>query len=872
MLTPLLEDQSMAAEAAEVPAIAISDEGTASSPANSLRGPLTRNQERRMSLKKAGSDYEFVHRRSISHSADSAASSPRSVEDRDVEDGYHADAAAADDYRDLDFILPQLNICILVVGTHGDVLPFCSLAKELQALGHRVRIASHEAHRGTVTSRSIEFYPLAGDPKKLSQWTVQTGGHVLGEVRAGVVDPSILKAKDRMLKAIFRSCWGAVSGPDPLSPYHELFKDEFVADAVIANPPCMGHIHVCEALSIPLHIMFPQPWYYGTKSFPHPFSGLSYDEPVSPSSAQAKANYASYAVFEGVLQAGFGVFVNRWRAKTLQLPFIPFNHTHANAIAQCQIPFSAMWSPSFVPKPVDWPQQCRVVGTFTEVKASAKKKVTLSPLDTEKFASLIAWIESGVKPVFIGFGSMVIKDTVRLQQMIMDAAKATNTRIVVQSSWSKLDVSGWGLEEGDEEQLCHNVGPVSHDWLLPQCCAVTHHGGAGTTAAGLRYGLPTFVCPFFGDQFMWGEFVHRRGVGPKPCPVTQLTTEILSKKLRELTSPSTKGAAATLANEMNQEDGVVNALEHFWSALPRDSMMCAVSLIMGKALLAKYRTKEWIPVSQKVASVLASNEESIGDTLVGSVLGQVRTDILRNEKLIPYGTTTYALRHRGCYDSVCRGLVSSILEFFEWLLRSIFQFYTVPDKFARKYGLLGCLFGIVVSPLYTLYNLYRMMFNLIDRLGVTVANNIFHEQWLYFIDEGATAKVYRDVSSLSVTEEHVSNESVRYIRAARQIALDARNMFDDCKPHFHADHYHWREVRIELLASKVSDMGNSKFGLSDEEFQTLAERLNWAKMRMENLSYSRFCLFIGEAVHGRFYNCENALTDSFSEAVSCYLT
>jgi hypothetical protein len=105
-----------------------------------------------------------------------------------------------DEIADLDFILPKLNICILVVGTHGDVLAFCSLAKELKLAGHRVRLASHEVHRMTVTSRNIEFYPLAGDPKQLSQWTVQTGGKISGEIRAGVYDPSILKAKDVMLK------------------------------------------------------------------------------------------------------------------------------------------------------------------------------------------------------------------------------------------------------------------------------------------------------------------------------------------------------------------------------------------------------------------------------------------------------------------------------------------------------------------------------------------------------------------------------------------------------------------------------------------------------------------------------------------------
>jgi len=80
------------------------------------------------------------------------------------------------------------------------------------------------------------------------------------------------------------------------------------------------HIDVCEALAIPLHIMFPQPWYYGTYSMPHPFSGLSYDEPLSHTNTQAKANFASYHLWEDVMFANLGRKRNRWRVNTLKLP------------------------------------------------------------------------------------------------------------------------------------------------------------------------------------------------------------------------------------------------------------------------------------------------------------------------------------------------------------------------------------------------------------------------------------------------------------------------------------------------------------------------------------------------------------------------
>jgi sterol 3beta-glucosyltransferase len=267
--------------------------------------------------------------------------------------------------------------------------------------------------------------------------------------------------------------------------------------------------------------------------------------------------------------------INSWRVRKLGLPYLyGLAQSSTNLVTAAKLPFSAMWSASFVPKPKDWPDQCQVVGAFfVEQKTN---------FDAKPFEEFTMWLNNGPKPIFIGFGSMVIKEPQKLEKIIKEAARKANVRVVVQSGWSKLDVE-------DESGLCHNVGPCPHDWLLPLCCAVIHHGGAGTTAAGLRLGLPTFVCPFFGDQFMWGWFVSLAGVGPAPCPITKLTIEILAQKLVELASQELQKSAKELAKDMAQEDGILGGRNHFIDCLPVDNMLCDVSLLLGEVQMARYR-------------------------------------------------------------------------------------------------------------------------------------------------------------------------------------------------------------------------------------------------------------------------------------------
>ncbi|TKY46033.1 Sterol 3-beta-glucosyltransferase UGT80B1 [Spatholobus suberectus] len=107
-----------------------------------------------------------------------------------------------------------------------------------------------------------------------------------------------------------------------------------------------------------------------------------------------------------------------------------------------------------------------------------------------------------------------------------------------------------------------------HDWLFPQCSALVHHGGAGTTATGLKAGCPTTIVPFFGDQFFWGDRIYQKGLGPAPIPISQLSLENLSNAIKFMLQPEVKSRAMEIAKSIENEDGVTAAVDAFHRNLP----------------------------------------------------------------------------------------------------------------------------------------------------------------------------------------------------------------------------------------------------------------------------------------------------------------
>jgi UDP:flavonoid glycosyltransferase YjiC (YdhE family) len=442
----------------------------------------------------------------------------------------------------------SLNIVIMVIGSRGDIQPFLKLGKVLKEnYGHRVRIATHPAFREFVENdSSLEFFSVGGDPAELMAFMVKNPGMIptMETLKKGEVGRR-RDAMAQMFEGFWRACINATEDEYDVHNLNMMTtKGPFIADAIIANPPSFAHIHCAERLGIPLHLMFTFP-YTPTIAFPHPLANIKKTN-VDP----GYTNFISYPLVEMMTWQGLGDLMNDFRVKTLGLEPVS-TLWEAGQLYRLRVPYTYLWSPGLVPKPKDWGLEISIAGfVFLDLASS------FDPPE-----ALVEFLDAGEPPIYIGFGSIVVDDPNKFTQMIYEAVEIAGVRALVSKGWG-----GFGGDDSPKNVFLLENTP--HDWLFPKVRAVVHHGGAGTTAIGLKCGKPTLIVPFFGDQFFWGNMIGKAGVGAQPIPYKELTAEKLAHGIKQLLKSKSQQHADEIAKSIEEEgDGAQNAVETFQRGL-----------------------------------------------------------------------------------------------------------------------------------------------------------------------------------------------------------------------------------------------------------------------------------------------------------------
>jgi sterol 3beta-glucosyltransferase len=412
-----------------------------------------------------------------------------------------------------------MRIAIIAPGSRGDVQPYIALGKGLGNAGHVVRLVTHRNFEVLVNSHGLAFWPVEGSVQDIAQ-----GEAMRGRLEKG----SFLAVMSQMAKEAQR---GAL-----------VFAEGGLAacrgvDVVLAG---LGGLFVGLSLAEKLGLPFVQAYYIPftpTRAYP------SFLFPRLPSWVGGSLNRLSYHLARQAVWQGFRSADRVVRQNVLGLPAAPFGGPFKSARLH-RYPILYGFSPSVIPRPLDWDENTHVTGYW----------FLDPPADWAPPPALLAFLQAGPPPVYVGFGSMSSRKPEETADLVLEALAGTQQRAVMLSGWG-------GLRKTSVPDSVYMLDSIPFSWLFPRVAAVVHHGGAGTTAAGLRAGVPSIVIPFFGDQFYWGQRVAELGVGPEPIPRKKLTVERFAHAIQEaIADQAIRQSAADLGSKIQAEDGIASAV------------------------------------------------------------------------------------------------------------------------------------------------------------------------------------------------------------------------------------------------------------------------------------------------------------------------
>jgi UDP:flavonoid glycosyltransferase YjiC (YdhE family) len=426
---------------------------------------------------------------------------------------------------------------VITTGSQGDVRPYVALGVPLKAAGHDVRVVAHPGFEGLVRGRGLDFAPIAGDPRDLAAnespelRALHGGGRSMFRWVRTLKDVHV-----PLMRQCLKDCWEACHDADVI---------------VVSMVPYLYGYAVARKLEVPLVRAF---YFPVSPTRSHPPDFVPQWLPLG-----GRLNMATYHAQRQVLWQ----IARPWLAgacrDVLRLETLPRLEPFGDLDRQQQLLLYA-YSPFVAPPPPDWGKWIDVTGYWFLDRST----------DWNPPPALAAFLDNGPPPVCIGFGSMTY-DRTELVRIVARALALTGQRAVLLTGWG-------GLRPPELPPSMMTIDWAPLNWLFSRMTAVVHHGGAGTTAEGLRAGVPTVVVPFFYDQFFWGRRVFELGVGPRPIPRKRLDADTLAAAIGVATTDTgMRRRARALGERIRAENGVARAVAAFERHLcePAGSMRSA---------------------------------------------------------------------------------------------------------------------------------------------------------------------------------------------------------------------------------------------------------------------------------------------------------
>jgi len=414
-----------------------------------------------------------------------------------------------------------MKIGIQTWGSHGDIRPFVALADGLQTAGHDVTLVvtcvDSERYNalGTRTGFNLQVVatPVISDKQQLEKI-----GSALIHERNGIKQTQM--AIEQLLLPVESEVFQAA---DRLCAESELVIGHYLLYTLGIAAEQHGRPYVSVALA-------------------HGAVPSSFRSPTGVPDFGALSNRLAWRLARFVLNKSIKKYPDQLRAKNGMKPA----HDLIDTVWASEYLTLVAISPTICEKESDWPSHYHVCGALDTQESVAEDGI---PEQLQSFLS------SGSRPVYMTFGSMISGSNERQTIVLLtNAARKASVRAIIQAPhWSEL-----GFESNSQIQY---VSSAPHSAIFPRCALVVHHGGAGTSQAALRAGVPSVVIAHTAEQELWGHELERIGVTGKLIRRKKSTSDRIAAAIDLVAQSENIGESAKrLRTCLSKEDGVATAV------------------------------------------------------------------------------------------------------------------------------------------------------------------------------------------------------------------------------------------------------------------------------------------------------------------------